>query len=155
MGSRPRADGLAQLGRFACVGVTNTVLSYVVYAALVAARVSFVAAGAIAFCAGAVNGYRLNSRWTFKAGDTPRRRLRYLVVQVASLGATTIMLWLLIGAAGVAWLAAYVVTVPAVTLAAFAANRSWTFGDRRRQTGLRRRVIGSGPLGDVPSGPAR
>jgi putative flippase GtrA len=120
----------AQLCRFAVVGVGNTVLSYLFYTALVAARVPYPVAGAAGFSAGAVNGYILNRRWTFASPDSRRARARYLVVQLGGLGATTALLWLVV-TVGTSRLAAYALTIPLVTLATFSANRSWAFAGVR------------------------
>ena len=127
----PLGSGVfAQLCRFAVVGVANTVLSYLLYTALVAARVPYPVAGAAGFSAGAVNGYILNRRWTFASPDSRRARARYLVVQLSGLGATTALLWLVV-TVGTSRLAAYAVTIPIVTLATFSANRSWAFAGAR------------------------
>lgn len=128
----------AQLCRFAVVGVANTVLSYLLYTALVAARVPYPVAGAAGFSAGALNGYMLNRRWTFASPDSRRARGRYLVVQLGGLGATTALLWLIV-TVGTSRLAAYAVTMPVVTLATFSANRSWAFAGAR---GIARRFSG-------------
>jgi putative flippase GtrA len=96
----------SQLARFALVGVGNTLVSLAVY--------TLVRSAALAFSAGAVNGYLLNARWTFGCtGSKPR----YVAVQLAGLGAT----------AAIAALAGYLVALPLVTLGTFAANRTWTF----------------------------
>lgn len=129
MRSPTRASGriALQFTRFATVGVTNTLLSFVVYGALVAARVPYPLAGAAGFAAGAVNGYVLNRRWTFACPDSGRARTRYLLVQLAGLGATSGLLWLVVSTGGLGRLAGYALTIPLVTLATFTANRAWTF----------------------------
>jgi putative flippase GtrA len=100
---RPLAS---QFGRFAIVGASNTLVSAALYVAL--------GSSALAFAAGAVNGYVWNARWTFGArGST----IRYLAVALAGLGLTVAIT----SAAG------YVVALPAVTVATFAANRAWVF----------------------------
>jgi putative flippase GtrA len=124
----PRAS--AQLARFLVVGLSNTTLSFLVYTALVTA-VPYWMAGALAFAAGAVNGYVLNRRWTFRAPDSTASKVRYLMVQLGGLGATTCLLWLLVSADGVHRIWAYASTIPVVTVATFAANRVWTFGPSR------------------------
>ena len=123
-----RAQLTRQFGKFVLVGASNTALSFVVYTGLVAAGTSYVAAGGAGFAAGAVNGYVLNRRWTFRRVDSTRARVRYLAVQLAGLGATSALLALLVEAGRLDRIAAYVVTVPIVTVVMFAANRSWTFG---------------------------
>ena len=116
----------AQFARFLTVGLSNTALSFVAYAALVDVLPYWVA-GALAFAAGAVNGYVLNRRWTFAATDSAGARARYLAVQLCGLGTTTGLLWLLVGGEGLHRLWAYALTIPVVTVATFAANRAWTF----------------------------
>ena len=123
--SLPR--GSAQFGRFLAVGVSNTALSFVVYGALVEI-VPYWLAGALAFAAGAVNGYVLNRRWTFGgAPDSGGARARYLAVQLGGLVAVTLLLRLLVSDAGVHRLWAYAVAVPPVTAGSFLVNRGWTF----------------------------
>jgi putative flippase GtrA len=116
----------AQFARFLTVGLSNTALSFVVYTALVE-TVPYWVAGALAFAAGAVNGYMLNRRWTFAAPDSNGARARYLVVQLGGLGGTTGLLWLLVRQEGLHRISAYALTIPLVTVATFAANRGWTF----------------------------
>ena len=117
-----------QFGKFLVVGASNTVLSFVVYATIVALGVPYVAAGAAGFAAGAVNGYVLNRRWTFRRVDSTGARVRYLAVQAAGLASTSALLWLLAAPERLGSLGGYVVTVPVVTVAMFVANRNWTFG---------------------------
>jgi putative flippase GtrA len=124
-----------QIARFAIVGVSNTLLSYVVYVALLHAQMPYVVAAAAAFSAGAVNGYALNRRWTFAAPDSHHARLSYLVVQAFALCVSSFSVWLVVRGAGVPRFAAYAVVLPPITLASFAANRAWTFRttDERKQ----------------------
>jgi putative flippase GtrA len=135
--SPPRVS--AQFGRFLTVGLTNTALSLLAYAVLVQV-VPYWLAGALAFAAGAVNGFVLNRRWTFAAPDSGGARLRYLTVQLAGLGATTGLLRLYVSGAGVGRMSAYALTIPAVTVATFAANRGWTFGNPDRDVSERDRA---------------
>jgi putative flippase GtrA len=121
---------LLQFGKFVAVGMSNTAVSLLTYAGLLRIDVIYPVAGAIAFLAGAVNGYVLNRRWTFAAADTWRARRRYVLVQLAGLGATTALLWMLVSLASLGRITAYALTIPAVTLATFTANRGWTFRSR-------------------------
>lgn len=51
-------------------------------------------------------------------------------MQLAGLGATTALLWILVALAGLGRITAYALTIPAVTLATFTANCGWTFRSR-------------------------
>jgi putative flippase GtrA len=117
---------IRQFGRFVVVGVSNTALSLVAYAALVGLGLNYLVAGGVAFALGAANGYLLNRRWTFGAGASSAP-LKYLVVQSGGLGLTEVLLWLFTTAAGAGRIIAFIVTAPVVTIVTFAANRSWTF----------------------------
>ena len=118
---------IRQFGRFLLVGLSNTTLSLGAYAALVGVGLHYLAAGGVAFLLGAANGYFLNRRWTFARPRASSAPLKYLVVQLGGLGLTEILLWLLAESAGAGRFVAFVVTAPIVTVATFAANRSWTF----------------------------
>ena len=110
------SDGLVRPARTVpAVGLANTALSYVVYVALVHVDVPAPVAGAVAFAAGAVQGYVFNGRWTFSGHDTGRQRFRYLLVQLAGAGTTSGVVWVAT-TAGVPRTAAYLVAVPPVTL---------------------------------------
>src|SRR6266852_1275739 len=74
---------LVQFVKFGIVGISNTLLTFAVYTLLLKVfGVWYLAASAIGFIAGAVNGFLLNRRWTFRGhvGDalTP---VRWTVVQ--------------------------------------------------------------------------
>ena len=126
-GRAGRLGLLRQFVKFIFVGASNTAISFVAYAGLIWFGLVYWLAGAIAFVLGAANGYMLNRRWTFASSDTTEARLRYLVVQLAGLGATTLLLWLFVSSGALARIEAYAAAVPTVTLATFLANRGWVF----------------------------
>src|SRR3979409_1777703 len=96
-----RVPMLMQLVKFGAVGVSNTLLTFLVYTLLLKVfGVWYLAASAIGFLVGAVNGFLLNRRWTFKehVGDalTP---VRWGIVQGCGLGLNEALLYLLVGGA--------------------------------------------------------
>src|ERR1700678_329584 len=65
---------VVQFVKFGIVGVSNTLLTLVVYTVLLKVfGVWYLAASAIGFIVGATNGFLLNRKWTFKehVGDRP------------------------------------------------------------------------------------
>jgi putative flippase GtrA len=117
-----------QLGRFLVVGLSNTVLSFVVYRLLLAIGAWYVLAAPLAFAVGALNGYVLNRRWTFAAPDTTRARILYVLVQAAGALSTSLLVVFFVRALGTGRVWAYLAAIPPVTLCMFTANRLWTFG---------------------------
>src|SRR5277367_302892 len=95
---RLSAPMLVQFVKFGIVGVSNTLLTLVVYTVLLKVfGVWYLAASAIGFIAGATNGFLINRRWTFRehVGDalTP---VRWAIVQGAGLGINELMLYVLV-----------------------------------------------------------
>jgi putative flippase GtrA len=125
-----RDDAPMQLARFLVVGVGNTILSFAAYRLLLAVEVWYVLAAALAFAAGAANGYIFNRRWTFAARDTARARVLYVAVQTTGAVSTSLLVLLFVEGLGIGRVWAYLAAIPPVTLCMFAANRLWTFAER-------------------------
>jgi putative flippase GtrA len=118
-----------QFVKFGVVGVSNTLISFLVYALLWKVfGVWYVAASGIGFAVGAVNGFLWNRAWTFRGhvGDalTP---VRWFVVQSAGLLVNLGLVYLLVDGAGLGKLVGQALTTAIVTLLTFFANRAWTF----------------------------
>ena len=124
-----RASVLVQFVKFGIVGVSNTLLTLVVYTVLLKVLgVWYLAASAIGFAVGAVNGFLLNRRWTFRGhvGDalTP---VRWGIVQTCGLAVNEALLYLFVHDAHVDKLLAQVCATAVVTVSTFFVNRAWTF----------------------------
>ena len=118
-----------QFVKFGVVGVSNTLLSFAVYTLLLKVfGLWYVAASALGFAVGAVNGFLLNRRWTFHGhvGDafTP---LRWTIVQGAGLGANTGLVYLFVDGLSMDKLLGQIPATAIVTVLTFLVNRSWTF----------------------------
>jgi putative flippase GtrA len=120
---------VVQFMKFALVGVSNTLLTLLVYTFLLkVVGVWYLAASAIGFIAGAINGFLLNRRWTFRehVGDalTP---VRWGIVQGCGLAVDEGILYLLVHDAHLDKVLAQVAATAVVTVTTFFANRAWTF----------------------------
>lgn len=126
---RLRVPLLLQFAKFGIVGVSNTLITFGVYTLLLKGLgVWYLAASAIGFVVGAVNGFLLNRRWTFRGhvGDalTP---VRWGVVQGLGLALNLGLLYLLVDGGGLDKLVSQALATIVVTLLTFTANRAWTF----------------------------
>lgn len=124
-----RAPLLLQFVKFGIVGVSNTLLTFAIYTVLLKVfGVWYLLASAIGFAAGAVNGFLLNRRWTFRGhvGDA-RTPLRWAVVQGAGLGLNEALLYLWVDGIGLDKLLGQAFAIAVVTTTTFLANRAWTF----------------------------
>jgi putative flippase GtrA len=120
---------VAQFVKFGIVGVSNTVIFFLVYTVLLKVfGVWYIAASGIGFAVGATNGFLWNRRWTFRehVGDalTP---VRWFVVQTSGLFVNLGLVYLFVDGAGMGELPGQAVTIVIVTLLTFFANRAWTF----------------------------
>jgi putative flippase GtrA len=126
---RLSAPVLVQFVKFGIVGVSNTLLTFAVYTVLLKGfGVWYLAASAIGFVVGAVNGFLWNRRWTFRGhvGDalTP---VRWGIVQGCGLGLNLGLLYLFVHEAGLDELLGQAFATVIVTVLTFLANRAWTF----------------------------
>jgi putative flippase GtrA len=120
---------VGQFIKFGIVGVSNTLIALAVYTVLLKVfGVWYLAASAIGFALGAVNGFLLNRRWTFSGhvGDalTP---VRWGVVQSCGLALNEGLLYVFVDDARLDKLIAQVCATAIVTVLTFVANRAWTF----------------------------
>lgn len=124
-----RTPVIVQFVKFGLVGVSNTLLFFAIYTLLLKGfGVWYLAASAIGFTVGAINGFLLNRRWTFQGhvGDslTP---LRWAVVQGCGLGLNELLLYALVDGAALDKLIAQGIATVVVTVTTFIVNRAWTF----------------------------
>lgn len=120
---------IVQFVKFGIVGVSNTLVAFAVYTVLLKIfGVWYVAASGIGFAVGAVNGFLLNRRWTFRehSGDalTP---VRWAIVQSCGLGLNLGLVYLFVHDVGLDELVGQIPATAIVTVLTFTANRSWTF----------------------------
>jgi putative flippase GtrA len=120
---------VAQFLKFGIVGVSNTLIALAVYTLLLKVfGVWYLAASAIGFALGAINGFLLNRRWTFSGhvGDalTP---VRWGVVQGCGLGLNEVLLYVFVHDARLEKLLAQLCATAIVTVITFLVNRAWTF----------------------------
>lgn len=118
-----------QFVKFGVVGVSNTLIFFLVYTLLLKVfGVWYVAASGIGFAVGAINGFLWNRAWTFRGhiGDalTP---VRWFVVQTSGLLVNLGLVYLFVDGVGLDELIGQAVTIVIVTLLTFTANRAWTF----------------------------
>ena len=122
---------LIRVVRFCEVGAANTAITLAAYAGLLHLGVPGWAASALAFAAGAVNGYFWNARWTFadrRSDDgVAALRARYVAVQGVGTLASAAGVALVHDVAGLAHLEAEVVILPVVTALTFTLMRGYVF----------------------------
>lgn len=129
---------IGQWLRFVAVGVSNTLLSTVVFAALFHLGLHYLLASSVAFAIGALNSYVLNRRWTFRSRDRRAPELaRFACVQAVGLGVDLALLSALVELTGVPHVVAQVLAFPAASVVMFVLSRQWAFRTARMAVGSR------------------
>jgi len=115
--------------KFGIVGVSNTLLTFVVFTILVKVfGLWYVAASALGFVVGACNGFLLNRRWTFRGhSGGSSAALRWTVVQGCGLLADLGLIYLFVTGAGLPKLVGQALAIGLVVGVTFFVNRTWTF----------------------------
>ena len=100
-----------QMVKFAIVGVLNTLVDFAVFQTLNLLLGWVYAAQVLGYTFGVINSYLWNSNWTFREQRTRsfREIALFLLVNLASLGVSLGMIWLLREKAGItnAWVAGW------------------------------------------------
>lgn len=116
-----------QLVRFAVAGAAITFLSALLYSGLVAAGLDPFAANSAATLAGAMLGYQVHGRWSFRGSRMDgAAAVRFAGGAAIGYLLNSAWVWLTL-AAGLPAQAAVPAMVFATPLAAFAINRLWVF----------------------------
>ncbi|MFA6512058.1 MAG: GtrA family protein [Patescibacteria group bacterium] len=128
-----RRPMVRQFVKFSLVGASNTVVDFAAYLLFTRAfGVHFLAANVIAFLLAATWSYNWNRRWTFRSNDprVHRQFVKFLIVATVGLGLTTGILYFLVEHSGLTDIPAKIISVAAVLLWNFLANRFWTFKEK-------------------------
>ena len=86
--------------KFAIVGITNTLIDYVVFLMLVyILKINVLPANVVSYSCGIINSFIMNRQWTFSAtrhtGPVARQFAAFLMCNLAGLGIASFILWLL------------------------------------------------------------
>lgn len=119
--------------KFALVGLSNTLIAYLVYAACIYIGLHYLLANAIAFAVSVLNAYYWSDRYVFKKGaGESRSAVKTLLKTYVAYGSTglflaSVLLWLYVDqlhiSEYIAQLLVLVVTIPLN----FIINKYWSF----------------------------
>lgn len=129
---RPTSATIRQLIKYGIVGASNFLISYAIYAGCIALLgVQYEISLAIAYVGGAINGYVLNRRWTFRQGGTAHARSarRYIGVQLLAFLCNLLLLHGIVNWLGVEKILGEAFVIPLVFLATYLPNRAWSFAE--------------------------
>ena len=138
-----RQTMISQFLRFCAIGVVNTIVNYTVFLLLLTwLDMQYLIAGAVGFITGAITGFFLNRRWTFRSDiGTWTGLASYLAVQGVSLASHGVAQWLARTLLGVPEIWTQLAGIAVSTLVNFTMVRTFVFTDVTRRS----RIAVSGP----------
>jgi putative flippase GtrA len=118
-----------QFLKYGVVGASNTILTFVIYSALVLLHVDYLAALVFGYFVGSLNSYILNRRWTFRAGHLAHTvaGTRFAVVQGCAIVANLALLYLFVHDLHLPRIASQAILTIPVLAVTFFINRAWSF----------------------------
>jgi putative flippase GtrA len=123
-----------QFIKFGIVGLSNTALSYAIYAALVYIGLYYIIAGVISFALSVLNSLYWNSRYVFKPGGGQRKRniWNVLIKTYASYAFTglilsNILLYVFVDALHISEYLAPLFSLAVTVPLNFVLNKKWAF----------------------------
>jgi len=124
--------------RFVVVGCLNFIVSFAAFYAsyqylpLGEATGRGAIANVLAYCAGLLNSFLLNRLWTFRAeGTLGAHALKFVLLNAATLLASTLIVLLLVDRAGFPALAVWLPLTLAILAAHYLGMKHWAFAERR------------------------
>lgn len=126
-----------QFVQFAMVGVSNTIISYAVYALLVLASINYVAANVIGFLVSVLNAYYWNNRYVFKGQENETRvwwktlAKTFLAYSGTGLVLANILLVFLVRVLSVHEMIAPILILFVTTPINFLANKLWAYKGKK------------------------
>jgi putative flippase GtrA len=126
------------LARFIVVGCANFVVSFTAFYAayrflpLDGSTGRGAMANVVAYAAGMVNSFVLNRLWTFRAeGHVVHHVLKFIVLNSATLVASTVIVLVLVDWAGLSALAVWLPLTLGILAAHYLGMKHWAFAERR------------------------
>ena len=119
---------LGEFIKFAIVGLLNTSVDVAIFFLLTRIGIPYITAQVISYSCGAANSYLLNKVWTFRSsGLSFTEIVRFITVNLISLGISVIVLRLLHDTAGLDLAAAKGGATVSALAANFLGNKLWVF----------------------------
>lgn len=127
---------IVQFIKFGIVGLSNTFLSYIIYAACVLAGMHYFVGSILGFIASVLNSFFWNNRYVFQKGNQGEKWLvtlgkTFVAYAGTGLVLTNILLFVEIDIFHLPELAAPIVNLVITVPLNFLLNKLWAFKDRR------------------------
>lgn len=122
-------ETINQFIKFNLVGILNTALDFAVFTLLIFLGVQYLISQVISYSCGIINSYLWNKFWTFKQkkGFSGFEALKFIVVNILSLGISLLMLYVFRDKVGLHVMVSKVIATFFSVIVNFTGNKFWVF----------------------------
>lgn len=124
-------EWVKQFIKFGIVGLSNTIISFVIYYVLIYFEMNYIIANTAGFIVSVLNAFYWNNKYVFKSDDGKRGFIRKIVKTFASYGGTfvlsTILLIIMVDYLNVSEIIAPIINLMVTVPLNFLLNKLWTF----------------------------
>ncbi|MCK5057005.1 MAG: GtrA family protein [Candidatus Aminicenantes bacterium] len=120
---------ILQFVKFNIVGIMNTAVDFAIFALLTVLGLHHMIAQVISYSCGIVNSYLWNKFWTFKQKRefSSAEALKFLIVNIISLGVSLVFLYIFRDRAGLSVLVSKLIATLFSLVVNFIGNKFWVF----------------------------
>jgi len=121
-------NNFQKLIKFSIVGLSNTLISYLVFVILFQFfNIDYLISSIFAYIAGLLNSYFWNLRWTFKEEHSNKIFLKFLIVNILSILSKLLLIYSMVEYLHYNELVAELLAMLSVIVLNFIGNNFWTF----------------------------
>lgn len=114
--------------KFGIVGVSNTLITFLVYNILLKLGVNYLVANVIGYICGMINGFIWSKKWVFKVEDESKMYfVKFALVNLLSLAVSTGLLMILVKQLSLNSTVAQLITTCITVVINYLLNKVWTF----------------------------
>ncbi|MGN0425501.1 MAG: GtrA family protein [Acetatifactor sp.] len=127
-----KTENIIQFIKFGIVGVSNTVVSYIVYWIGVKLGLFYLLASVLGFVVSVLNSFYWNNKYVFKSGTEKRSIWKTLMKTFAAYAGTGLILSNALLVIWIEWfeiseLVAPIINIPVTTVINFLVNKFWAY----------------------------
>ena len=122
---------ISQFIKFSFVGVSNTLISFAIYYALVYININYMIANIVGYIISSIWGYFLNRRWVFKGSKekTTKSLIKYYIVYGSSFLINILCMYIWVDVLNISKTIAPILTMVITVPYNFILNKIWAFNN--------------------------
>lgn len=120
---------ILQFIKFGLVGASNTLISFLIYYALIYFKLNYIIANALGYIISSIWGYLLNKKWVFRdsSGKTIQSIVKYYIVYGSSFLINILCMYIFVDVFAISKIIAPIITMCITVPYNYIFNKIWAF----------------------------